>query len=76
MTNPMTRDQAEEVKNSQAWKYLQAEITYRIDCTLQSLKTCKPEFLTETQKRIQGLEEILQIPDSVIDREENQIKRT
>jgi len=67
----MTKGQAEEIKNSSAWKYLSEEIEYRIECALKELRSCAPERLMEVQKRIQGLDEILQIPDSVIDREES-----
>jgi hypothetical protein len=65
----MNRGQAEEIKNSSAWGYLKAEIEYRIDCSLQELRVCSQDKLFDVQKRIQVLDEILQMPDVVIDRE-------
>lgn len=71
----ISKSQSEEIKNSVAWRYICDEINYRIECSLNDLRSCSTDKLIEVQKRIQVLEEITKMPDVAIEREQNELKQ-
>lgn len=67
----MTYDDGVELKNSSLWEKVVVELNDRVDKCLQQLKVCGPEEFQELQMRIKGYEELRNLPQDVIDRNDN-----
>lgn len=65
----MTLEQAQDVRNSSGWIWVQKEIDYRISCLLHKLRTCHKDDLPALQDKINTYEEFRRLPDDVVDRE-------
>jgi hypothetical protein len=66
----MTVTGAKELQNSSLWREVESEIDHRVAALLQSLMTCKPDELESTRTRIQCLNELKNLPTTVIEREQ------
>jgi hypothetical protein len=65
----MTLEQAQEIRNSSIWQWVEKELDYRIKSLLDRLRTCGSEELEMLQLKVQLLEEFKRLPDDVVDRE-------
>ena len=71
MSEGMNVNEAREVSDSTYWGFIKKEIQYRIDLRLKQLRICKTqEELNKLNSGITVLEEMLSIPENVIDREQ------
>ena len=68
--NKMTETQAKELRNSDLWKSVNAELDFRVRCKMNELKDCDTEGLKTLQDKIASYEELKRLPDDVIEREE------
>ena len=66
----MTEQQAKSTRNSEAWAWVVNELDHRIAASMSNLMNCESSGLVRLQQRIKLLEEMKQLPDSVIQREE------
>ena len=66
----MTAEDAKEIKASRLWDLIVAELKSRVDTEFSKFRTCSQEDLRFIQTRVQILEEIKNLPDAVIGREE------
>ena len=69
----MTEQQAQELRNSSLWKYVCGELEYRISCKMEVLTTCNQQDLPYIQNKIKSLVELKQLPESVIEREKEDV---
>ena len=67
----MELEQAREIKNSAIWKWVCFELDFRIKAQEQTLRYVSAENLVRAQEKIQVLEELKKLPESVVEREDN-----
>ena len=65
----MNVEEAKELKNSKYWESVTKELNKRINSCINKLKVCKSEEFKELQLRIKGYEEMIRLPQDVIDRD-------
>lgn len=66
----MTKEEAEEIKNSTYWSFILKELEYRIQLEISKLRACKKqEVLDIINTNINMLEDIKRLPQDVIERE-------
>lgn len=65
----MTEDQARNLRESPLWESLKVELDYRIMTKLMALKRCTAEQVSSIQAEIRVYEEIIALPEGVINRE-------
>lgn len=66
----MGLEQAQELRNSNLWKWVVTEIDYRISCKMKQLMSCKESDLRIAQQEVLLLESLKRLPDDVVDRED------
>ena len=66
----MSLEKARELKHSLLWGEVEKELKERIGAELGVLRKCPKEDLEKHQIRISIFEEVLRLPQDVIDREE------
>lgn len=66
----MELEQAREISSSSIWQWVEFEINYRIKAYEKELRYVKSDKLVKIQERIQALEELKDLPSSVVEREE------
>jgi hypothetical protein len=66
----MNIEKAKEIHSSELWTHIVDEIEYRIHCELQLLKTAPLDKVPFIQQKIQVLEQLKTLPQSVVEREE------
>ena len=71
MPNPMSKEQASDVRNSNIWKYVCDEIDYRIALKIESLRSCGKDQLEVIQAELSALEDVKRLPEDVAERESN-----
>lgn len=64
-------EQAKELKYSTLWETVKKELDVRIESCLAQLKQCTIEELPKIQLRIKTFEEVKNLPQDVIYREED-----
>lgn len=67
----MSEDEATSLKDSPAWLAVKRELDYRIMSKLMALKSCSPEDMKLLQREIKVYEEMIALPEGVINRESN-----
>ena len=67
----MELEQAREIRNSSIWEWVVCELDFRISSYEKVLRYVSSDKLVATQQKIQALEELKGLPDSVVEREEN-----
>jgi hypothetical protein len=65
----MQLEDALEIKDSPLWSRVVKELQYRIDLAMAELRHCTAEQLPKLQIRIDLLEEVIRLPQDIIDRE-------
>ena len=66
----MSLTEAQEVKDSTYWGYVNRELDYRIGLKIQELRKCKTQQeLDKCNMAIDTMEEMKRIPELVIERE-------
>jgi hypothetical protein len=65
----MSINGAKELQNSSLWREVESEIDYRVHSLMQTLLTCPVERLESVRIQITCLNELKQMPTTVIDRE-------
>jgi len=66
----LTADMAKDMKHSTTWGAFNEELDARINIIYQTLHACKPEDLFRLQAKLQVYQEVKDILQAVIDREE------
>ena len=61
------------IPQTQVWEQIVFEIDRRIRNEMESLTMCAPQDLTKIQERIRALNELKQMPEQVVNREEGQV---
>ena len=67
----MSLEKAKELRNTDIWKEVCRELDYRISMLAQQLRICSLEEVRDKQIRIALLEEIKNLPEVIINREES-----
>jgi hypothetical protein len=65
----MTIEKAQELHSSDLWTHVIGELNFRIDLEMQTLRTAPLEKVSSIQQKISILEELKNLPQDVIDRE-------
>jgi len=65
----MTHEEALELRDHPLWKAVHREVQKRIDSQVARLKSCAPAELTAVQDKVRVYEEMMSLPQDVIDRE-------
>ena len=66
----MELEQAREIRNSSIWAWIECELDYRIKAYERELRYVNPDKLVAVQEKIQALEELKDLPNSVVERED------
>jgi hypothetical protein len=66
----MNEHQAKELKSSSLWTYICNELEFRRTAELNRLVTCDRDEIDMVRTRINVYDEIKNLPETVIDREE------
>jgi len=66
----MTADQAKELKQLDCWKALCKEIDKIVVYESEKLLSCSAEELLKIQERVRAVQELVRLPQNIIDREE------
>jgi hypothetical protein len=65
----MDPNAAKELINSSLWKEVQSEIEYRVRSEMERLLSCDEKDILLVRTRIRCLQELSQLPTTVIERE-------
>jgi hypothetical protein len=63
-------EKAKAIKMSSDWEEVRKELDVWIDSSMKRMKDCAPDELVKLQAKIRAYEEVKNLPDAVIDREE------
>ena len=68
-SRPMGLEQAQELRNSPYWKWVEDELDYRIMSGLNELRKASRDDVGRLQYKLDMLEQFKRLPDDVVDRE-------
>lgn len=67
----MSEDEARDIANSSFWLAVKRELDYRIMSKLMAMKSCTAEEVRFLQREIKVYEEMIGLPEAVMNRESN-----